>query len=98
MKWLYLAGMVLLLNSCTSTMEFGRKADTPHYQGDCRVFIRGQRTAMPPLPNLSKRRNIDSEELNIIQAEYIKELRDFVTSEREREDAEYYEYIRRCVR
>jgi len=95
---LTLSVLLLTVASCTGSMQFGRSNNPNQYQGDCRVYVRGARNAMPPLPKLDPKKRYTDEALALLQAEYISNLREWFTKEREREDEEYYSYIRRCVR
>ena len=64
---------------------------------ECRVYFRAGYNPVPALPDL-RGQTITSEQLNLIQARYIKEIRQYVIDERTRLDEDYAKYIRRCLR
>ena len=96
-------GSLLLLTGCAASLRLGKEdlpIDVPKVSQDveCRIYLRAGWTPIPPLPDLSKEKNITSEKLNIIQAQYIKQLRTAVAEERSRMDEDYSRYVRRCLR
>lgn len=91
--WITLTGP-----GCTGSLHLSGRHQIQDTLPECRLYIRSQRAEIPPLPDLNRIGNVSSERLNIIQAEYVKELRTFVAVERSREDEEYHAYLRRCLR
>ena len=87
------ASMLVVANSCTSSMQLVTRPDG---QSSCKIYIRPQREPLPPLPDIPRR--VDSEELNEIQARYVQQLRSFVASERAKEDDHYLNYLSRCLK
>lgn len=97
---------LLTLFGCTASVRIGREyADHPTIPTipatelgvECHLYFRTGYDAIPALPNLQGRK-VTSEELNIIQAYYIQELRQFVADERARLDADYSAYLKRCIK
>lgn len=97
-----MGGVCCLLVSCTGNIRFGKipdqVANAVSTDVECRIYLRTGRNELPPLPVLPKDRTLTSEELNIVQANYIVTLRNFISAERVRLDDDYNRYIRECLR
>ncbi len=96
------SSVLLCLLGRTGSVQLGHP-NTPEgnvkpYAAGCSIFVRLDRSPILPLPKLDRRRSYDAEELSLLQADYIKEMRDWIVEERAREDAHYAQYIQRCVR
>lgn len=95
--------ITLTATGCIASLRFG-KGDPPikvpeELRGvECRIYVRPGFSPLPPLPNISEEKHLTSEELNIIQANYIKELRLFILEEMEQFDARYSNYVKRCLK
>lgn len=98
-----IVAVTLSVTGCIASLRFG-KEDPPikvpeELRGvECRIYVRPGFSPLPPLPNISEEKHLTSEELNIIQANYIKELRSFVLEEMEQFDARYSNYVKRCLK
>lgn len=96
-------GLLLLLTGCAASLRLGKEdipVEVPKTSQDveCRIYLRTSWTPMIALPDLRKEKDLTSEKLNIIQAQYIKQLRDSIAEERARMDEDYSRYVRRCLR
>lgn len=96
-------GMLLILTGCAASLRLGKEpppTDRAAVSQDveCRIFMRSGWTPLLDLPELSREKPPTSEELNIIQANYIRLLRASIVAERTRLDEEYGKYVRKCLR
>lgn len=92
---------LLWLTACSAQLQIGRVSTPPpepvETPPECKLFLRSPHTPIPVLPDIAKEKDIDSEKLNLIQALYIKQLREFIHTERARLDEEYNRYVRKCL-
>lgn len=96
-------GMIAMMSGCAASLRLGKEpppVDIPTVSQDveCRIFMRSGWTPMLELPELSRTKPPTSEELNVVQANYIRQLRASIVSERTQKDEEYTKYVRRCLR
>ncbi len=107
MRSLILIVLIPFLCTCSASVQFGSKDDPPppHIPVDqikknteCRVYIRRGNATMPALPDLDKQRGLTSEKLNLIQAQYIKDLRTYIESEQQEHSNDYYRYLEKCLK
>ncbi len=91
-----------VLISCTGSIRIGRPYEpaknADSVDADCRIYLRTDYSEIPPLPAVPKDRLLSSEELNIIQANYIVTLRNFISAEYRRLDDDYIRYVRKCLK
>lgn len=93
----FLISLLLTLSGCSTLVLMGGGNGAAASKGtNCNIYVRTQRGEIPPLPVIDDNKTYTDQELAYLQAKHIRELREWIAREQQREDAEYIEYIRRC--